>query len=27
MLLWGVRHPAFFRRRAEVAAEPAEGTA
>jgi amino acid transporter len=27
MLVWGVRHPAFFRRRPEVAAEPAEGTA
>jgi amino acid transporter len=27
MLLWNVRHPAFFRRRPEVAAEPAEGTA
>src|SRR4051812_16385927 len=27
MLLWGARHPEFFRRRPEVAAEPAEGTA
>jgi hypothetical protein len=27
MFLWGARHPQFFRRKPEVAAEPAEGTA
>jgi amino acid transporter len=27
MFVWGAQHPAFFRRKPEVAAEPAEGTA
>ena len=26
MFVWGAQHPAFFRRKPEVAAEPAEGT-